>query len=62
MPTLLTVPEVAGVVRTTVPAVYTMIARCQLPGVTRIGRRVLVRADVLLEWLNQNRAPSPTKE
>ena len=59
VPTLLTVDETAGLLRTTRAAVYAMIARAQLPGVTRLGRRVLVRADALVHWLDQNRAPSP---
>ena len=36
-----------------------MVERAQLPGVVRIGRRVLVREDTLLDWLRQKRAPSP---
>jgi hypothetical protein len=36
-----------------------MIARRQLPGVVRIRRRVLVRADDLLHRLDQKRASSP---
>lgn len=55
---LLTVGEVANLLRTTKPAVYAMVERGQLPGVTRIGRRVLVRSDALLEWLDQKSVPS----
>jgi excisionase family DNA binding protein len=55
---LLTVPEVAAVLRTTPKAVYEMLRRAQLPGVTRIGRRVLIRRDALLEFLNHKCAPS----
>ena len=58
-PLLLTLDEVADLLRTTRKAVYVMIARNRLPGVTRLGRRVLVRSDVLLDWLNQKSAPSP---
>lgn len=36
-----------------------MIARGQLPGVTRIRRRVLLLGEDLLHWLNQKRALSP---
>jgi hypothetical protein len=36
-----------------------MLERHQLPGVTRIGRRVLFRSADLLDWLDQKRAPSP---
>jgi excisionase family DNA binding protein len=56
---LLTVDEVASTLRTSRGAIYTMIERGLLPGVTRIGRRVLVRRDDLLEFLYQKRAPSP---
>jgi excisionase family DNA binding protein len=40
---LLTVAEAAAFLRTTPNAVYLMISRGRLPGVTRVGRRVLVR-------------------
>jgi len=59
LPILLTVDEAATLLRTTRRAVYTMIERRYLPGVIRIRRRVLFRADDLLHWLDQKRAPSP---
>ncbi len=59
VPVLLTVDEVASMLRTTRTAVYAMVARAQIAGVTRIGRRVLFRSADLLDWLDQNRAPSP---
>jgi excisionase family DNA binding protein len=58
-PLLLTVTETATLLRTTRKAVYAMIERGLLPGVTRIGRRVLVRSADLLDFLDHNRAPSP---
>ncbi|MGH7437594.1 MAG: helix-turn-helix domain-containing protein [Polyangiaceae bacterium] len=58
-PPLLTVSEVAAVLRTSRKAVYAMAERAQLPGVTRIGRRLLVRRDDLLSWLDERRAASP---
>ena len=59
LPVLLTVDEAAALLRTTRRAIYAMIERCQVPGVIRIRRRVLFRADDLLHWLDQKRAPSP---
>lgn len=59
LPPLLTVDDAAQLLRTTRKAVYVMIERGLLPGVTRLGRRVLVRSDRLLEWLDQNCASSP---
>ena len=59
LPVLLTVDEAADLLRTTRRAIYVMIERRQLPGVIRIRRRVLLRADDLLHWLDQKRAPLP---
>ena len=55
---LLTVAETATVLRTSRKAIYAMVERGALPGVTRIGRRVLIRADELASWLDQKRVPS----
>jgi excisionase family DNA binding protein len=59
LPTLLTVDEAADLLRTSRRAIYMMLERRQLPGVTRIGRRVLFRSADLLAWLDQKRGPSP---
>ena len=42
--------------------VYAMVERGLLPGVTRIGRRVLVRRRDLLDWLDHNGASSLEKK
>lgn len=55
----LTVVEVAGILRTSPKAIYSMIERGQLPGVRRIGRRVLVKRADLLDFVDHNSAPSP---
>jgi excisionase family DNA binding protein len=55
---LLTPAEVATLLRTSRKAIYAMVERVQLPGVVRIGRRVLVREDALLDWLRQKSTPS----
>src|SRR5262245_58279586 len=58
---LLTTDEVADILRTSRKAVYVMAARGFLPGVVRVGRRVLIRRDELLDWLRESRAPSPRR-
>ena len=58
MPVLLTADETAAILRTTRKGIYAMVERGQLPGVTRVGRRVLVRSDALLRWLDQKSTPS----
>ena len=62
LPILLTVDDAADLLRTTRRAIYAMIERRQLPGIIRIGRRVLVRSDDLLHWLEQKSAPSLRSE
>jgi excisionase family DNA binding protein len=57
--TLLTPPEVADVLRTTRKAIYSKVDRGQLPGVTKVGRRLYFRRDLMLDWLSQKCAPSP---
>ena len=57
--TLLTPDEVAALLRTSKKAIYAMVERGQLPGIIRIGRRLLVREENLLEWLRQKSTPSP---
>jgi len=59
LPVLLTVDEAASLLRTTRKAIYAMVERRQLPGVLRVGRRILIRSEVLLNSLDQSRAPSP---
>jgi excisionase family DNA binding protein len=58
LPKLLTVDDAADLLRTTRRAIHAMIERRQLPGVIRLRRRVPLRADDLLDWLDQKRAPS----
>ncbi len=59
LPLLLSADEVAALLRTSRRAVYSMLERGQLPGVVRIGRRVLFRSDDLVGWLAGCRTPSP---
>lgn len=58
LPRLLTISETAELLRTTPKAIYLMVERGALPGITRVGRRVLVRSGELLHWLDQKGALS----
>jgi excisionase family DNA binding protein len=58
LPMLLTIEETAELLRTTRRAVYAMVERRQLPGIVRVRRRVLVRSQELLDWLDQKSALS----
>ena len=55
---LLTTGEAADLLRTSRKAIYAMVERGQLPGVVRLGRRVLIREAELLDWLRQKSTPS----
>jgi excisionase family DNA binding protein len=55
---LLTPSEVGDLLRTSRKAIYAMIERRQLPGVVRIGRRVLIDQSSLLDWLGQKSTAS----
>ena len=58
---LLTLDEVGAVLRKSRTAVYAMIERGKLPGIVRLGRRVLIREADLLDFLDRNTAPSPER-
>jgi excisionase family DNA binding protein len=62
LPLLLTADEAAALLRTTRKAIYIMAGRRLLPGATHVGRRVLIRRDHLLHWLDQNRRAPSLKE
>lgn len=61
LPVLLTVAEAADLLRTSSRAIDAMVERRQLPAVVRIRRRVLFRADVLLEWLCREPSMQPAE-
>ena len=56
-PIYLTPEEVADLLRTTRKAIYSRIDRGRLPGVRRVGGRLLVNRAELLAWV-ESCAPS----
>ena len=59
VPVLLTPDEVAKVLRTSRKAIYVMAQRGQLPGVVRVGRRLLFDQSRLVRFLAEQSKPSP---
>lgn len=53
LPILLRVEDVAEILRTTPKAIYTMVERRSLPGVVRVGRRLLFRHDEIARWIER---------
>lgn len=56
LPQVLTVEEVAELMRVDRKTAYAAIAEGGVPGVRRIGRCIRVSRDVLLRWLEQGDA------
>jgi len=61
MPVLLTPDEVAAALRTSRKQVYAMAESGKLPGIVRLGRRLLVDRDELVSWIETLRVPSPKR-
>ncbi len=53
LPLVLTVDEVATVLRVDRKTAYAVIAEGRLPGVRRLGRTIRVSRDALFEWLGE---------
>ncbi len=53
---LLSAAEMATLLSTSRKAIYAMNRRGDLPGATKIGRRLRFREDDLIEWLDEMRA------
>ena len=60
LPQVLTVEEVADLMRVDRKTAYAAIAEGGVPGVRRIGRCIRVSRDVLLRWLEQGET-KPTR-
>jgi excisionase family DNA binding protein len=61
LPPVLTVEEVADLMRIDRKTAYAAIADGGVPGVRRLGRCIRVSRDVLLNWLAEGEASSQQK-
>ncbi|HLT36468.1 MAG TPA: helix-turn-helix domain-containing protein, partial [Enhygromyxa sp.] len=57
LPLLLQAEEVAAILRVSRKALYAMVERGEIPGVTKLGRRVRFRRDALEAWLIASARP-----
>jgi excisionase family DNA binding protein len=62
LPIFLTANEAADILRTTRKAIYVMIERRKLPGVKKIGKRILISSHDLLTWIEDQRGAPLLKE
>ncbi|RJO73130.1 MAG: DNA-binding protein [Myxococcales bacterium] len=52
MPEILTVQELADLLRVNVKTVYEAIARKEIPGCRRVGRTIRIVRQAVLDWLH----------
>jgi excisionase family DNA binding protein len=53
LPSVLTVDEVAALLRVNRKTVYELIGRGEIPGARRLGRALRFSRDAVLDWLRQ---------
>lgn len=58
VPLVLTVDEVAHLLKVNRKTIYEMVNRNQLPGVVRVGRKIRISAQAVVSWLNGQGRPS----
>jgi excisionase family DNA binding protein len=56
LPTVMTTEEVAALLRVNRKAIYGAVARGELPGAHRVGRKLRFARDAVLAWLVGHRA------
>jgi len=61
LPPVLTVDEVADLMRVDRKTAYAAIAGGEVPGVRRVGRCIRISRDVLLQWLAEGEK-APTRK
>ena len=56
-PEVLTVPELAALLRVSLPTVYSAVKRGEVPGVVRIGRVVRLHRETVVAWMARGCVP-----
>ena len=59
LPAVLSVDELADVLRIERKTVYAAISRGEIPGVRRIGRTIRISRDAVLSWLAEGQGRVP---
>ena len=62
LPELITVPELAKVLRLSPKTVYEAIQRDKIPGVVRLGRPIRINKRAVVAWLLEGRGPQTNEE
>ncbi len=62
LPELITVPELAKVLRLSPKTVYEAIQMDKIPGVVRLGRRIRINKRAVVAWLLEGRGPQTNEE
>jgi len=61
-PEVLTVPELAGLLRMNTKVIYDLVAQGRVPGATKVGRAWRVHRPTVVAWLAGQAAPQPPKK
>lgn len=60
-PDVLTVEEVAALLRVDRKSIYAAVARGDVPGVLRLGRLIRFSRELVLRWVREGQIPSRTR-
>lgn len=60
-PDVLTVDEVAALLRVDRKSIYAAVARGEVPGVLRLGRLIRFSREVVLRWIREGQTSSRTR-
>jgi excisionase family DNA binding protein len=56
-PEVLTVPELAALLRVSLPTLYAAVKRGEVPGVVHIGRVLRLHRETVVAWMAQGCVP-----